>query len=172
MRKLRVQRALLLAAVCLVLTLSVRELDRATVAAADERETLLQADRDFDKVTAEKGVDGWVSFLAEDGLMFPAGGEIVSGRAAIREAMASAFQTPGFSLRWKPVGAEVSQSADLGYTFGTSVVKTTDPKGRPIERHGKYVTIWKKQADGTWKVALDIGNASPPPPPSRGKTLS
>jgi ketosteroid isomerase-like protein len=136
----------------------------AGIAAADERQTLMQVDKDFDKATAEEGVEGWVFSFAEDGRMFPAGGEIVNGKQAIHEAMAPAFATPGFSLRWKPLGADVSRAGDLGYTFGTYVAKSPGPNGEPVERHGKYVSIWKKQPDGSWKVAVDIGNSSPPPP--------
>lgn len=131
---------------------------------ADERESLIQADREFDQATAEKGVGAWVSYFAEDGRMFPAGAEIVSGKEAIREAMAPAFATPGFSLRWKPLGAEVSNAGDLGYTYGTYVAKGPGPKGEAVERHGKYVSIWRKQPDGSWKVVVDIGNPSPAPP--------
>jgi ketosteroid isomerase-like protein len=137
---------------------------RAGTAAVDERQALMQADRDFDKATAETGVEGWVSHFAEDGQMFPAGAEIVSGRQAIREAMAPAFGNPEFSLRWKPLGADVSRAGDLGYTYGTYVAKGAGPQGQTVERHGKYVSIWKKHADGSWKVVVDIGNSSPAPP--------
>ncbi len=76
------------------------------------------ADADFDRAVAEKGVDAWVAAFAEDGIMFRAG-EIVRGHAAIRELMAPTFSTPGFSLRWKPVHADIAASGDLGYTYGT-----------------------------------------------------
>ena len=134
------------------------------MATVDEREALMQVDRAFDQATAETGLGGWVSYFAEDGQMFPAGAEIVSGRAAIREAMASAFKNPGFTLRWKPLGADVSRSGDLGYTYGTYVARGPGPQGQIVERHGKYVSVWKRQADGSWKVVVDIGNASPAPP--------
>ena len=84
---------------------------------ADAREVLMKADADFDAAVAEKGIDAWVASFAEDGLMFRAG-EPVHGRAAIRELMAPAFATPGFSLRWKPVAADIAASGDLGYTYG------------------------------------------------------
>ena len=134
-----------------------------SMAAVDEREALMQADRDFDRATAETWAEGWVSYFAEDGQMFPAGAEIVSGRQALREAMAPAFGDPEFSLRWKPLGADVSRAGDLGYTYGTYVARGPGPQGGAVERHGKYVSIWKKQADGSWKIVADIGNSSPAP---------
>jgi ketosteroid isomerase-like protein len=132
-------------------------------AAPDEREAMLQADRDFDKATAEKGVDGWVSFFDESGMMFPDGRDIVKGRGAVRDLMAAAFARPGYSLRWKPAGVEVARSGDLGYTWGHAVIRAQDQQGKPVTRYSKYVTIWKKQADGSWKVAVDIGTSSPAP---------
>lgn len=130
-------------------------------AAVDEREALLKADRDFDKATAERGIDGWVSFFAEDGAMFPDRQNIVTGKDAIRRLMTPTL-VPGSSLRWQPTRAEVARSGDLGYTYGASTFKSIDAEGKPLTRYGKYVTIWKKQADGSWKVALDIGNSAPP----------
>jgi ketosteroid isomerase-like protein len=61
-------------------------------------------------------------------------------------------------LTWEPLYADISVSGDLGYTYGlfASHTKTGKLLGR-----GKYVTIWKKQRDGTWKYVLDGGNEGP-----------
>jgi uncharacterized protein (TIGR02246 family) len=133
-----------------------------------ERAALRQADIDFAKATAERGVDGWVSYFAEDGSMFPGNAPIVTGKDAIRAYMAPAFADPSFSLTWQPTRADVSRSGDLGYTVGSFERKSSDPQGNPAVRRGKYVTIWKKQADGNWKVVVDIGNLDQPPPARRG----
>jgi ketosteroid isomerase-like protein len=60
-----------------------------------------------------------------------------------------------------PVGADVSSTGDLGYTYGTFEFSSTGKDGKPQVEHGKYTSIWKKQGDGSWKVVLDMGNASP-----------
>lgn len=130
---------------------------------AAEREKLLQVDRDFDQATADQGVEGWVAYFTEEGMMLPAGENLVRGKAAIREEMAPVFGDPSFSLRWSPTAAEISQSGDLGYTYGAYVATSVDKEGKSVLRYGKYVTIWKKQADGSWKAAVDIGNSSPAP---------
>ena len=142
---------------------------RMTAAPVDERARLLQMDRDFDQATAERGLAGWLRYFADDGQMFPDQGQVVRGPGAIGQAMAPAFAQAGFSLRWKPLAAEVSRAGDLGYTYGTYVAKRVDAAGQPIARYGKYVTIWKKQRDGTWKVVLDIGNTSPAPAEASGR---
>ncbi len=129
-----------------------------------ERAALRQADIEFAKATAARSVEGWVSYFAEDGSMFPANAPIVTGKEAIRALMAPAFANPSFSLSWQPTRAEVSTAGDLGYTVGTFVRTVNDPEGKPLIQRGKYVTIWKKSADGNWKVVADIGNLDQPPP--------
>jgi uncharacterized protein (TIGR02246 family) len=153
--------AALIGVACLAVTLPRSASSRAN--AADPREVLMDLDREFDRATAERGADAWASYFAEDGMMFPEGGEIIRGRAAIREAMAKVFKGPGFSLRWQPAGGTVSRSNDLGFTYGTFVAAGRNASGEEVRRHGKYVTIWQKQKDGTWKIVLDAGNQGPAP---------
>jgi ketosteroid isomerase-like protein len=87
----------------------------------------------------------------------------ITGRTAIREDMAKAFADTAFSLRWEPLQADVGAAGDLGYTNGKYKVQFRDAKGKAVERTGRYLTVWKKQADGSWKVVRDIGVQDPPP---------
>jgi ketosteroid isomerase-like protein len=66
-------------------------------------------------------------------------------------------------LIWTPVGADISGSGDLGYTYGSYEFHSKDKDGKPSVEYGKYTSIWKLQKDGSWKVVLDMGNASPAP---------
>jgi ketosteroid isomerase-like protein len=132
------------------------------MAGAANREVLLQADRAFGQAVAARGVDGWVDCFAEDGKMFPAGRDVIEGKAAIRELMTARFAQPGSSLRWTPMGGEIARSGDFGYTYGTSESRGVDKDGKPTVSRGKYITVWRKGTDGAWKVVADIGNAAPP----------
>jgi uncharacterized protein (TIGR02246 family) len=125
------------------------------------RAALLKADADFNAAAAARGAEGWASFFAEDGSMLPSRGGIVTGPAAIREFMAPAFAEPGFSLAWTPERADVAVSGDLGWTTGTWELRRKGPAGDPVRRTGRYVTVWRKQADGAWKVVMDVGNQDP-----------
>lgn len=164
MRRLGIAAVLVLAVVLFVLTVAQHDERGAGALAAtgtQPAEALMRADAAFDQATAEKGIEGWLSFFAEDGAMMPAGEGIVRGHDAIRGTMGPVLAAPGHSLRWKPTSAEIAASEDLGYTFGTFTSTSPGPNGESTTRHGKYVTIWKKQADGSWKVVMDIGNSSP-----------
>ena len=117
------------------------------------------ADIAFAKATAERGVDGWVSWFADSGMQVIPGRNVV-GRAAIRELMAPSLGDTSRTLTWRPVMAEVSPGGNMGYTVGRWD-RTARVKDSTITTHGSYVTIWRKQGDGTWKVVLDIGNSDP-----------
>ncbi|MCC6588537.1 MAG: DUF4440 domain-containing protein [Bryobacterales bacterium] len=130
----------------------------------DFRAELMEADRAFDRTTAEKRSDGWVAFFHGDGKMVRQDGRIVEGPEQIREQMDPLFSVKENSLRWAPDFAEASKSGDLGYTVGTSKLRFKYPKGEWMERDGRYVTIWRRGPDGQWKVALDIGSGGQPKP--------
>jgi ketosteroid isomerase-like protein len=123
----------------------------------DYEEQIMEADRAFGAATAESGVEGWVSYFAENGIQFR-NGSIVSGHASIHELMAPAFADSTYSLTWDPVLAEASESGDLGYTVGRYESRRIGADGEPVVSAGSYVTVWRRGSDGTWKVALDIGN--------------
>ena len=118
---------------------------------------LMAADRAFAEAPAAKGVDGWVEHFADNGAMLPAGLPIVRGHKAIRDLMSPAFESEGFEFHWEPEEADIAASGDIGYTIGRYERTVTGPDGTPSTTTGKYVSIWKRQEEGTWKVAVDLG---------------
>jgi ketosteroid isomerase-like protein len=132
-------------------------------AAAQSRENLeaqlLARDREFNDTVQKQRLQGWMSFFAEDAVV-PGGkeGPVVTAKAAIERLYAGMFAQPGFQLSWKPLKAEVSRSGDLGYTYGLYERTNAGPGGKPVRSTGKYCTVWRKGADGSWMVVFDIGN--------------
>ena len=112
------------------------------------------------KAAAEKGSQGYMSYYADDAVEVPNGAAIIQGKADIAKGMGFLDQKDN-QLTWTPVGADISASGDLGYTYGNYEFHSKDKDGKQIVEHGKYTSIWKKQRDGSWKVVLDMGNASP-----------
>jgi ketosteroid isomerase-like protein len=128
-----------------------------------DRAVLLATDSLFSKLSAEKGMgSACLVYMAEDASIFPAGENIITGRENIKKHFADV--SPNTALTWKPLEAKIANSGELGYTYGISEFKFPDNNGHPVYRQGKYVTIWKKQTDGSWKFILDIDNANPLPP--------
>lgn len=125
-----------------------------------ESKRVLEADRQFQKATVEQGLEGWMAAFDDDAVMF--GREGTSrGKAQIREAMAAAFATPGFRFTWTPIRAEVSNDGQLGYSYGQYDRRVKNPEGQDNVKAGTYVTVWKKQKDGSWKVLADFGTSAP-----------
>jgi ketosteroid isomerase-like protein len=62
-------------------------------------------------------------------------------------------------LSWTPVGADVSASGDLGYTYWSYEFRSAGKNGKPVVENGKYTSLWKMQMDGSWRAAGQ-GNAS------------
>lgn len=122
------------------------------------RAELEQADRAFARRVRDTRLDGWVDGFAEDGMVLPADGPIATGPSAIRELFAPLFAEPGFEISWAPVGAEVASSGDFGYTFGDWRTSMPTAGAEVKEAEGKYVTVWRRDRDGRWRVLLDIGN--------------
>jgi ketosteroid isomerase-like protein/quercetin dioxygenase-like cupin family protein len=128
----------------------------STANVAQEKDTLMRLDREWS--TSVKDADKFLSYFAPDAAIYAPGMARVSGTAAIREAWTQMSSAPGFALEFSPTSVDVSSSGDLGYTTGTyksSMAGATES--------GKYVTVWKKQADGNWKVQHDIFNADAAP---------
>ncbi len=77
--------------------------------------------------------------------------------------MAPAFADTTFRLTWQPTMAFASAAGDLGYTLGIWQSRHYNDAGQGQVTTGKYVTIWRKQADGSWKVVFDGGNPDSSP---------
>jgi ketosteroid isomerase-like protein len=129
-----------------------------------ERQSVMDADRQFAAETLARGGDGWADFFAEDAIMFPASGKVV-GQDSIRAMMARVMTPEAPKLLWEPETATVAASGDLAYTIGRWK-SVADPEGEAtVLAEGYYLTVWQKTADGGWKVATDMGNVDQPAPP-------
>lgn len=122
----------------------------------EERNRLLALDREWSE--SSKDTEKYLSYFAPDASVYPQGLPVVTGTAAIRDAFSKMSAMPGFSVSWTPTKADVSTAGDLGYTAGTYEMTMTGATEK-----GKYVTAWKKQPGGEWKVIEDIFNADTAP---------
>jgi ketosteroid isomerase-like protein len=125
-------------------------------------ETLKRLEGEFMKAAADKGSQGYMSYYADDAVEVPNGAPLIQGKVEIAKGMGF-LDDKNNQLVWTPVGADISSSGDLGYTYGNYEFHATDKAGHAVIEHGKYTSIWKRQKDGSWKVVLDMGNASPQP---------
>src|SRR5215469_3449827 len=147
----------------LVATIAIPAAHRSAAASPKATvETLKQLEAEFMKAAAENGSKGYLSYYADDAVEVPNGEPVISGKVNIAPGMAF-LDDPNNRLTWTPVGGDISSSGDLGYTYGTFEFHSNNKDGKPHVDYGKYTSIWKLQKDGSWKVVLDMGNASPEP---------
>ncbi|HEV7905736.1 MAG TPA: nuclear transport factor 2 family protein [Pyrinomonadaceae bacterium] len=122
--------------------------------------SLVEAERAFARTSVERGVrESFLAFFAEDGINFQP--HPTKTREAFLKRPAPPTRPP-VTLNWEPIFADVSSAGDLGYTTGPYRLIDESPEHRPT-RHGYYFSIWKRQPDGAWKVAIDVGIETPAP---------
>jgi ketosteroid isomerase-like protein len=133
-----------------------------------ERAFLLETDRIQAEAysTSETPLDTIFASFTDDARVLAPDIPMAEGREASRAVFAKLRALPGYSLKYSPAIADVGGAADLGYTIGTYHMKLPGSDGRLAEINGKYLTIWKRQPDGKWKVAVDMFNADGPPVPA------
>lgn len=130
----------------------------ARAASQSPAEKLELVERDFQRATLERGVDGWNSFFADSGAQLQNTSRIVRGHSAIKALMGEFLASKTERLIWWPVATEVSEKGDMAYTFGASGAVAPDSTGKlTIEGRGTYLTVWRLQKDGSWKVTADMG---------------
>ena len=144
-----------------VLTSGWAQAPRANLAAA-ERE-IREADIEFSKAAGARDLERFKSFLADDVTTLRPDSPVIKGRDAFAERWAPLLANPALQIHWEPLEARMSPSGDFGYTIGRYEITRTDEKGTRVAATGKYVSIWQKQADGSWKVAHDSGVEDSPP---------
>ncbi len=127
------------------------------IVAADHRQALLDADKAFDQATAECGLDGWMSSIADHARINARDG-VLEGKAAHRKDYSGMFAQKNFSIRWKPLYAEASQDETLGYTLGGAEISSDDATGVRKTAMGRHLTVWRKGPYGSWKAVTDLGN--------------
>ena len=128
-----------------------------------EAAAIRSADADCLKAWAAKDVDLVLSCYSDDASVLPSNAPIATGKEAIRALWSQVFETPGFAVSWDISKLEVSRAGDLAYGHGTYEAMVNDAAGNPVTERGKWVGVWKKQADGQWKLVADIGNSDGPP---------
>jgi len=132
------------------------------------READAQALRDgevaaFVKDWGGKDADRIAAHYANDGNLMIPNSPMMTGKDAIAKGMKDGLTDPHWSLALQPVQVEVSKGGDLGYTRGTYVLTATDPASKKAATEkGRFVAIFRKEADGAWKAVQDINNPEAP----------
>ncbi|MFZ0635294.1 MAG: nuclear transport factor 2 family protein [Candidatus Acidiferrales bacterium] len=120
------------------------------------------ADAAWLKAYTARDLDKSVEICDVHGSMLVPNAPMVTGKKAIAKLIAAGFALPDYKLTWHPNKAGVARSGELGYTSGTYKWSFKDASGKTFSDKGKYLMVWKKQADGAWKLLFDMNNSDLP----------
>ncbi|HYE51546.1 MAG TPA: hypothetical protein VEB20_18245 [Azospirillaceae bacterium] len=131
--------------------------------AADPADVLLKADRDFAAKAQEIGVGKAFALYAAETVYMINSPEPKGPGAALEKGF-----PPDLQMDWAPEYAQIAASGDLGWTWGRATRRFKDKEGKLVEKNSQYMTVWHKQADGSWKfvadMGADVGPGKPLPP--------
>ena len=161
MRLLKMYRSLFLVLCLLALSTACQTQATSDTRAADET-ALKKLDEEWSKAAGDRDVDKTISYYSDDAVVMPPNIPTLSGKEPIRALWKSMLESPDFSGGWKATKVEVARSGDLAYVNGTYEFNEKDDSGKPITDKGKYLEIWKKQADGSWKCVADMFSSDLP----------
>jgi uncharacterized protein (TIGR02246 family) len=145
----------LLVAVCGLASAQTNQADEARLAEA--RKAIDAGNVEWIAGQKAGNADRMASLFDSDGSQFGGKGKVTRGRKAIHDRFADGFKTNGPALDFTITTLEVWLVDDLAYESGNYTVKL-QPKGKDAASYaGKYVTIWKRQRDGSWRIWVDFG---------------
>jgi ketosteroid isomerase-like protein len=120
-----------------------------------EEVNLMEANRKWAKAGSP---EEFFSFIGDDALMMAPDKGVLEGHEAIGKTLQEFQSLPGFKITWEPQEAFVSKSGDLGYSVDRILVNFDGEDGKQVDLFEKGVTIWKKNANNEWEMAVDIWN--------------
>jgi uncharacterized protein (TIGR02246 family) len=109
-----------------------------------------------------KDVEGIVKQFADDATIMPPGAPVVTSKQASRDYISTAVKDPGFSLNMTVDKVVAARSGDIAYSRGKYSLAMTNPQTHKVDSYaGSFVSVFKKQADGSWKIVEDISAPGP-----------
>ena len=144
---------------CLSLAVASRANAQTSATSTDVDKALRDFDAQMLAAATAKNPDKLVSYYSADAVVLPANGPVATTKDAIRKIWNDLLTAPATSITWKPNKVEVSRSGDMAFLTGTYELSTNDPSGKPVNDRGKYLEVWEKQSDGSWKCAADMWNS-------------
>lgn len=114
---------------------------------------LIETDLAFSEMTGDKGVKrAFGNYIDTNGILVGVSQMPIDGKNAVIEHFRN-YSDSGYVVSWKPLGADIASSGNMGYTYGVYQIASIDSVSK-----GTYVSIWKKSDKGNWKCVLDSDN--------------
>jgi uncharacterized protein (TIGR02246 family) len=122
---------------------------------ADVRRSIDKANAQWSEGWANRDATMVAAIFADDGVQLGSNGKIFKGQQQIAENQKAAMQSVDPGVKVTVTTVNVWLNGDTAYETGTYKYEYTE-KGKPGTNEGRYVTVWKRQGDGSWKLAMDM----------------
>lgn len=116
---------------------------------------IANTEKQFMEMAAKEGLAKAFTFYAADSAVINRGNSIIKGKAAISKIYNKPSVQTNIKLIWEPDFIDVSAAGDLAYTYGQYTYSYTDTTGTEHSTTGYFHTVWKRQANGSWKYVYD-----------------
>ena len=120
-----------------------------------ERERLIEADKAWSLAANSNDMEKLWTFWTDDAKILLAVNQTIEGINEIKKFTTQSRTDPNFEISWEVMGAEVSETADMGFTYGIGKVMRTDSNGEIISMTKPYLVVWKKDSEGQWKCLIE-----------------
>jgi ketosteroid isomerase-like protein len=126
---------------------------------------ILKVDKAFSDMCMDKGMSvAFMNYAADDVVKMRPQEHPIMNKQDLKSMFDVHKNDGDLKFQWKAVKGDISSSGDLGYTFGNwEIFIKGGPTAKDTTIYGNYISIWKKQKDGSWKYELDGGNVTPKP---------
>ncbi|MFD1314041.1 YybH family protein [Namhaeicola litoreus] len=122
----------------------------------NSKNEILKVEGEFAEMAQKEGIKKAFLFYAAEDAVLMRGKKMIKGKKSLQSYFEeNSNSDKKVSLTWKPDFVEVSNSGDLGYTYGKYVFRSTDSLGVVITDEGFFHTVWKKQNNGDWRFVWD-----------------
>jgi ketosteroid isomerase-like protein len=147
-------KIILVVAVVLLFASCKLKRDKEDKADAFAKMEMMDADRAFSKMCEEKGMKAaFIEYLDSNGVLLRPNHLPIAGADAVDFLIQQ--NDADFTMSWEPKNGVIARSGELGYTYGIYALR---PSAKDTILYGTYVSIWKKEKNGSWKYVLDSGN--------------
>ena len=137
-------------AICVILVSGNTKPNQESI--AQWKQEVMDTEKAFAKMVQEEGLHkAFVSYAAEDAVL-KRNNKLIIGRKNIDTRYENQSSK---TLSWEPDFVDVSNSGDMAYTYGQYTYSSIDSSGLVVEDKGVFHTVWKRQADDTWKYVWD-----------------
>jgi uncharacterized protein (TIGR02246 family) len=134
----------------------------AKAATEGDAESIRTAEAAWSQEMAQKNPDKFAAHYAPDAVVYVSGAPLMRGRDAVKAGISEAFKDPNFALSFSPEQVVVANGGDIAYATGSYTGTGTDPKTKkPHTVKGTYLTVYRKETDGTWAVTADFAGELP-----------